>query len=139
AAMGRVQLSRLVGFNERRAKLVAAYHRELAGAEGISLPFVSHRGTPAYHIMPVLLDPGIDREKFMQAMRGAGIQTSIHYPPSHLFGWYRQCEPELSLPVTEDVAVREVTLPLFASMEAKQVGMVCEAIRGYFKRIGRAA
>jgi dTDP-4-amino-4,6-dideoxygalactose transaminase len=139
AAMGRVQLSRLDGFNERRAELVAAYRRELAGAEGISLPFVSHRGTSAYHIMPALLDPGVDREKFMQAMKGAGIQTSIHYPPSHLFGWYRQREPELRLSVTEEVAVREVTLPLFASMEPGQVSLVCGAIREYFKRIRKAA
>lgn len=139
AAMGRVQLTRLDGFNEQRGRMDAAYRARLGCVDGITLPFSSPRGIPAYHIMPALLAPGINRAKFMQALKVAGIQTSIHYPPSHLFGWYRKREPELSLPVTEDVCTREVTLPLFASMREEQVEQVCRVIREYFKRCEVAA
>jgi len=139
AAMGRVQLSRLEGFNAQRKKMDECYRTWLDDLEGISLPFSSHRGKPSYHIMPALLSPGIDREDFMQALKDSRIQTSIHYPPSHLFGWYRKQKPDQCLPVTEDVTAREVTLPLFASMQADQVELVCDVIRNYLEKREKAA
>ena len=60
---------------------------------------------PAHHIFPILLPDGVDRDAFMDAMRKAGVQTSIHYPPVHRFTYYLQRGPAFSLPITEAVAV----------------------------------
>ena len=62
-------------------------------------------------------------------MRSEGIQTSIHYPPIHRFSYYQNINPSVFLPKTEDVAAREVTLPLYPSMEQEKTQLVAETIK----------
>jgi dTDP-4-amino-4,6-dideoxygalactose transaminase len=71
---------------------------------------------------------GANRDAFMESMKLQGIQTSIHYPPIHSFEAYRDFHHN-PLPVTEDVARREVTLPLFPALTEDQVIMVAHAAR----------
>lgn len=132
AALGLVQLDKLEGDNLRREKLVAEYRERLAGLSGISLPFENHYGNAAYHIMPLLLN-GLDRDSFIEKLREKGIQTSIHYTPIHLFTYYRQRfgYKEGLLPLTESVAAREVTLPLYPSMGEDKISYIVDAIREF--------
>ena len=69
----------------------------------------------------------------MEWLKGRGIQSSVHYPPIHLFDFYRRTFgfTEGLLPVTEEVAKREVTLPLYPSMKAQDVQYVCDCIDEY--------
>jgi dTDP-4-amino-4,6-dideoxygalactose transaminase len=91
SALGRVQLGRVLKGNHRRGELAALYRQMLADqAPQVTVPFTQPRGQSSYHIMPVLLPPGSDKLAFMAAMKEAGIQTSWHYPPVHLFKIYRQ-------------------------------------------------
>ncbi len=125
SALGLVQLRKLAANNARRREITEAYWQSLAGS-GLGLPF-RQMGTgwePAYHIFPALLPEGTDRLRFIDTLRAAGIQTSIHYPPIHLFTHYRRLYPDVKLPVTEAVAAREVTLPLYPSMTDEQVMLV---------------
>jgi dTDP-4-amino-4,6-dideoxygalactose transaminase len=66
-------------------------------------------------------------------MKAQGVQTSIHYPPVHQFQIYRQMVESNSglapLVLTEEAARREVTLPLYPTMQADQVDWVVRAIR----------
>lgn len=135
AAIGRVQLRKLEANNARRADLVAHYRQRIREmVPEIELPFEGHRGLSAYHLMPILLPEGTQRELFMASMKAKGIQTSIHYPPIHRFSAYRQLAEEQGavLPLTEDVTRREVTLPLYPALTHEQVdevvGAVAEAI-----------
>lgn len=129
AALGLAQLARLEEFNSARERLTRRYREALARLDGIEACFLTPRGTPAYHIMPAMLDEGISRETFMSKMREASVQTSIHYPPIHEFSYYRSALGQTTgLPVTEDVGAREVTLPLFPSMTDSQFTKVVETI-----------
>jgi dTDP-4-amino-4,6-dideoxygalactose transaminase len=59
----------------------------------------------------------------MSAMAAQGIQTSIHYPPVNNFYYYKRLSPpghDHKLPYTNDIAAREVSLPLFPSMTLSQ-------------------
>jgi dTDP-4-amino-4,6-dideoxygalactose transaminase len=131
SALGLVQLGKLSDNNARRKAITEHYREGLKGeaACGIELPFSDNRGIPAYHIFPMLLPAGVDRIKFMESMRNAGVQTSIHYPPIHQFTYYRQRYPGLSLPVTEKVAAREVTLPLYPGLGDDEVERVLSAAK----------
>lgn len=135
SALGMVQLGKLHDNNQRRAAITRHYWNCLAES-GLGLPFRESSQDadcqPAYHIFPVLLPVGADRPSFMDAMRAAGIQTSIHYPPIHSFSYYRGLYPGVSLPVTEEIAAREVTLPLYPSMRDDQVQAVIDAAVNYF-------
>jgi len=130
SALGLVQLHKLVRNNARRQSITARYRQGLTGRgyEGIELPFTNSLGQSSYHIFPLLLPKEVDRQAFMDIMRARGVQTSIHYPPIHLFSYYRQRYPYVSLPITETVAGREVTLPLFPGMKNADTDYVIDSV-----------
>lgn len=130
ASLGRVQLSKLKANNERRHVLDGVY-RELFPVEipDVTLPYQVYAGVSAHHLRPILLPVGTDRQGFMEAMKTRGIQTSIHYPPVHQFSFYQQVTAgQSSLPVTDSVAMRQVTLPLYPGMTTTDVEIVVEAV-----------
>ncbi len=137
ASLGLVQLSKLEGNNEKRRQLTKRYRdllREIAPT--ITIPFTNHPGLSASHIMPIILPTGVNRFDFMEYMKSQGIQTSIHYPPIHKFTAYeisnRAIEPKL--PLTNDVSKREVTLPLYPTLQLIEVEIIVHHIQE-FQRI----
>ena len=124
SALGLTQLSKLMANNAKRRRLTDLYRIRLSGLRGLSLPYMSHPGVSGAHLFPVLLDAGLDREVFIEAMHAQGIQTSIHYPPVHRFTYYRQNDDSTRLPMTEEIASREVTLPLYPTMTGEDLELV---------------
>jgi dTDP-4-amino-4,6-dideoxygalactose transaminase len=131
SAIGRVQLGKLAAFNAGRARIVNWYEEYLQElAPAIHIPFQGHRGQSCHHIYPILLPEGSDRLAFMEAMKAQRIQTSIHYPPIHTFSAYQELRPvEGALAVTEAVARREVTLPLYPGLTQDDVLAVAQAVQ----------
>jgi dTDP-4-amino-4,6-dideoxygalactose transaminase len=128
AALGRVQLGKLDVNNARRRSLTQQYRKALQNlTPEITVPFGNHPGISSAHIMPVLLPAGTDRTRFMESMKAHGIQTSIHYPPIHHFTAYQKITNSL-LPITENLAEREVTLPLYPALSDADVVLVTKTI-----------
>jgi len=129
AAMGLVQLSHLPTWNARRRELTEYYRRRFAeNLPEVTVPFRSDHETAA-HLLPILLREGEDRGKVMERLRQAGIQSSIHYPPVHLFSYYQKKLPGISLPQTERFFSREITLPLHPTLTEKEVDIVVGAVQ----------
>jgi dTDP-4-amino-4,6-dideoxygalactose transaminase len=129
SALGLAQLAKLADNNAQRRKWTHAYWDALADLP-VDLPFkAADQGTSAYHIFPMLLPEGTDRQAFMTGLRDAGVQSSIHYRPVHTFSYYVQRYGKQSLPVTEAAAAREVTLPLYPTMGEAGVEVVVEAVK----------
>jgi dTDP-4-amino-4,6-dideoxygalactose transaminase len=129
AAIGLTQLGKVERNNQRRRELSQLYREALQElAPQVSVPFEQHQGTTSAHIMPVLLPPGTNRVGFMECMKEHGIQTSIHYPPIHTFTSYRD-DRTWQLPVTDEVAAREVTLPLYPMLSNEDVLEVVKAVK----------
>lgn len=131
AALGLVQLRKLETNNQRRAEAVNRYHEKLTALESLTLPFAHHEGTSSYHLMPIVLSAGEQRPGFMEFLKARGIQTSIHYPPIHQFTYYRSYTPPVTLPVTEQLGQRLVTLPLHPLITPQQIDMVVEAVTAW--------
>ena len=129
SALGLVQLEKLEAGNQRRRKISDWYRSQLAELDGMTIPYADHPGTSAAHLFPILLDPEVDRHVFMEAMKAEGVQSSIHYPPIHTFSYYRERFGEISLPRTESVGAREVTLPLYPSLREEQVVIVVQTVK----------
>ena len=131
SALGLEQLKKLAHNNELRRQWVHAYWAALAPLQALELglPFsTTEQGQPSYHIFPLLLPPGVERQPFMVALRDAGVQSSIHYAPIHTFSYFQQRYGQQSLPRTEEVALREVTLPLYPSMGLDKLNLVVESV-----------
>lgn len=136
AALGLIQLRKLAAANARRRELVAAYRKRLRGVAGLSLPFADRLADSAHHVFPILLDDAKHRASFREELRLRGIQTSVHYPPVHQFTHYRALVGDLKLPVTEEVAAREVTLPLHPLLSESDVDAICGAVAESLAVIG---
>jgi dTDP-4-amino-4,6-dideoxygalactose transaminase len=80
--------------------------------------------------MPILLPSNAKRQDVIGELRGQGIQTTIHYPPVHRLTLYRERFPEIRLPVTEDFAQRELTIPLHPQVTSSAVEAVVAALAG---------
>jgi len=129
SALGLVQLRKLKANNARR-KAITQQYWQLLSETGVGLPFSqASSGESSYHIFPVLLPEGVDRKGFMDTLRSAGVQSSIHYPPIHQFSYYREMYSGVMLPLTEAAAAREVTLPLYPTMNQEQVATVVSAVK----------
>jgi dTDP-4-amino-4,6-dideoxygalactose transaminase len=125
-----VQLRSLDDFNARRGERVEWYRKLLAGDSRWSLPFARHEGISAHHLFTVVLDEGVSREEVMRYMKEKGIQTSVHYPPAHLFSCYRQLDlGRPALPVTEELGRRMLTLPLYPGLSWMQANLVASTFR----------
>ena len=128
AAIGRVQLQKLSLNNQKRAERYTYYIQKLEKISEVQAPFKGRNGQMSYHILPVLLDETVNRRALMGKLKAMGIQTSIHYLPVHLFSEYRTvCQA--SLPYTEIVGQRELTLPLHPLLKFEEIDYVVDSLK----------
>jgi dTDP-4-amino-4,6-dideoxygalactose transaminase len=132
AAIGRIQLSRLLEENEARARIADRYRKALDGVDGLTMPFgaVDERRVSSHHLAVVVLPEGVDRDRVRAALDEKKIQTSVHYPPIHSFTQYRSLGQRRPLPQTDALAPRILTLPLYGGLSDEQVDDVVDALLG---------
>jgi len=129
ASLGIVQLGKLREDLEKRAFVRRWYEEALAGIEEVSVPFRGHGQFVSNYIFPVVLTDAcaVARDEVRDRLHSAGVQTSMHYPPVHRFSFYREFSREL--PVTERVAEKLITLPMYSSLTREDVFFVAQALR----------
>lgn len=129
AALGLVQLGKLDEANASRRRIVEAYRREISGIARVSLPFPDREDRLcSSHIFPILLADGIERLEIVESLKADGIQSSIHYPAIHQFTAYSSMELGAT-PIADEVARRELTLPLYPGMTEADVRLVADSLR----------
>lgn len=119
-----VKLRHLDRWTAARRRLAALYDALLADApvRPVAPPPETE---PAYHLYVVELD---GRDQVRRALKADGIETGVHYPlPCHL-------QPALggrpgALPVTEALAGRVLSLPMYPELPPEAVERVAAALR----------
>ncbi|MDB2520121.1 DegT/DnrJ/EryC1/StrS family aminotransferase [Planktomarina temperata] len=129
AAIGRVQLKKLLTANAQRKKIYERYSANLRNSE-IVVPFTHFCdcGSSSYHIMPIVLPKSSDRISIINVLQEKGIQTSIHYPNFKNFTAYRSIASSSVLPVVDEICERELTLPLHPRMTAADCDYVSSTL-----------
>lgn len=128
AAALRIKLKHLAEWNEKRRKNAALYKSLLEGTPGITLPHENPECAPVYHLFVIQLD---NRELVAQYLKEHGIATALHYPvPLHMQKAYAQLQiPTGALPITEKVAKRILSLPMYAELTEEQIVYVCQTLK----------
>ena len=128
SALGLIQLEKLKDANEQRKRLVERYIDRLKDNRKISIPFLDLPNIESvYHIFPILLDREIDRVWLIGKLKEDGIQSSIHYPAFRDFTAFKDIGLN-SAPIAEEIATRELTLPLYPTMSFDEVDLVCDSL-----------
>lgn len=129
SALGLVQLEKLTNANLQRKILVERYIERLIDVKGLSIPFLDLKDIESvYHIFPILLDKSIDRVSLIGQLKEEGIQSSIHYPAFKDFTAFKDIGLN-DAPIAEDIATRELTLPLYPTMTLVEVDLVCDTLK----------
>ncbi len=138
AAVLRRKLARLEDWNDERRRLGARLRSrllaeleqhsggrtvEIAGAPGAE-------GDHVYHLFVVQTDR---REELREHLSRSGVASAVHYPtPIHLTEAYAGLGlASGSLPVSERLAERMCSLPLFPDMTETELEQVVHAVRGF--------
>lgn len=124
AALINLSLSSLEEGMNLRTRIAERYESSLAGRAGIRLPTAEGRSS---HLFPVVLDKPAE---FHKKMADSRVQTGDHYPiPDHRqTAWEAQFGVQ-QLPVTEALAGRVATLPIFPMMTEAEISRVCDALQ----------
>jgi dTDP-4-amino-4,6-dideoxygalactose transaminase len=131
AAILRIKLKRLEGWNQQRRELASLYLEQLKGVGDIVLPLSDKE---AYHVYHLFVIRTKFRDNLSAHLAEHGIGTMIHYPvPPHLQKPYEFLNfRKGDFPITEKIAETCLSLPLWPGMIVPQVERVCEAVREFF-------
>ena len=128
------KLPRLDAWNAARRRVAGWYREALAG-----LPLVLPAEMPwAHHVYHLFVIRVAAREEFRAFLRGRGVETLVHYPvPLHL----QKALAGLGLgpgsfPVSEALAGKIVSLPIYPELTREQVAQVAAAAAAFFSARG---
>lgn len=128
AAILRVKLRHIDEFNQGRRRAAHAYSEALKDV--VTPPAEDGLGTHVYHQYTLLSERRDDIQKALQA---ADIACAIYYPiPLHQQKVFADECAGLSLPVTEDVSRRCLSLPIFPELSDAQIETIVATIRQVF-------
>jgi dTDP-4-amino-4,6-dideoxygalactose transaminase len=127
AAVLRIKLRRLEGWNARRRELAALYRELLADAD-VLLPAAMRGVEHVWHLF-VIRHP--ERDRLLADLHARGIGAGVHYPiPIHQQAPYAgvRTVPD-GAPVSTMLAGQILSLPLYPEMTDAQVAEVAHAVR----------
>lgn len=130
AAVGVAQLERLAELRAGRARVAAAYERELGGEGWVRLPRAGTDEVVDWFVYVVRLDPAIDRDALIGRLAARGVPSRPYFAPLHLQPFYRErfgFRPG-DFPVTERVAASTLALPLSSRLPDEDVEYVAAAL-----------
>lgn len=127
AALGLVQLSKLVALRERRAEIAARYQADLEGVGDLELPRPCEGEEPSWHLFMVQTK---ERDELARHLAGLGIMTGVHYPLITEFNALRYLAR--STPKASELSRRLLTLPLYSGMTGRDIDRVISGVRSHF-------
>jgi len=133
AAVLDVKLKYLVEDNAHR-KLIAKFYYENIFNPLITLPERLPDEQNVYHLFPILVASG-QRNALHDFLEHKGVGTVIHYPIApHKQKCYSMAEwntPQLCLPVTEQIADQELSIPIGPSISIEDVHKIVSIINSF--------
>lgn len=134
AALGVAQLAKCDRFLRRRRTIAARYNAEFSANSAFELPPDGGPGSgTSWHLYILRIDPrrfGLDRNRFIDELKHAGIGTSVHFIPLHLHPYYQRAFGYKAgdFPNAEDAYSRCVSLPIFPDLTDAEVGRIIAAV-----------
>lgn len=134
AAMGLCNLRHLDEEIGKRKKVVERYRERLGGVEGIKLSVAQKDVESNYAYFPVVFDGyKYTRNEVFEKLAEVGIGARKYFfPLTNSFECYRNYPTARTekTPVAQHMALRVLTLPLYADLSLDDVDRICEVILG---------
>lgn len=129
AAVLDVKLKYLDDDNAHRTS-IANYYYEHLNNPLVTLPDMLPTESNVFHLFPILVGQG-KRDQLHDYLQENGVGTIIHYPiPPHKQECYKEWNNR-SYPLTEQIAVEELSLPIGPTITLDEAGKVVELINNF--------
>jgi dTDP-4-amino-4,6-dideoxygalactose transaminase len=131
AVVLRAKLKRIDRYNDSR-RHVAHLYSELMADLPLETPYEDGIGRHVYHQYTLLSDR---RDEILEALQAKKIACSVFYPvPLHQQNVFKEDCAGLSLPNTEAIAARCLSLPICSELSDESVKEVVAVIRSVFEK-----
>jgi perosamine synthetase len=124
AAIGRVQLRKLDAILARKRASADWMSRRLEGIPGITPPYQLPHARSVHMLYTCLVDE--NRDAVLAHLLEVGIEARIYFPPAHLQPVFS--ENRQSLPVTEAVAAKMLSIPMHSRLSPDELARIADAI-----------
>jgi perosamine synthetase len=122
AAIGRVQLTRLTKWTEKRIHNANFLSQNL---EGVITPTVPQGYRHVFHQYTIRLE-GMDRDRFSGELSNRGIGNSVYYPnPIHKLPAFNS---KLDLPNTSVASKTVISLPIHPSLKERELELIAKTV-----------
>lgn len=126
AVILRAKLKRLPTYNQERRRVAHRYSEGLRGSVVIP-PHEDGKGTHVYHQYTVLSE---QRDAVMKKLADNQIASAIYYPvPLHKQKVFADVCKDVQLPVTDDIAQRCMSLPIYPELRDEQIDRIVDVIK----------
>ncbi len=127
AAVLDVKLKYLDQDNQHRKNMAKLYIKGIKNPL-VTLPDTLPEEQNVFHVFPILCEK---RDELQEYLKEKGIGTVIHYPiPPHKQECYKDWN-NISLPITESLANKELSLPIGPTITAKEVETIIKLINDF--------
>lgn len=127
AAIGVVQLKKLPVFNKKRAQIVQWYKNALE-KKGFDFQVTESYAAHSHNLFPVLLPENLipHRDAIIDRLKENNIGANVYYIPLHYHPFYKKEYGWKTgdAPITEKIFSRLINLPLYPSLQKKEVSYV---------------
>lgn len=132
AALLRVKLRHLPGWNERRREIAARYRELLQGTPLV----VAQERAPARHIYHQFTVRTPKRDALAGALADAGVGTAVHYPiPIPAQPMFAVPDVDRVFPNAARAAAEVLSLPCYPELRDEEVRTVADAVRDAIQRL----
>jgi len=136
AAIGRIQLKKLDGWNEKRRRNAALYDELLSDLDEVVLPPAGNSYVkPVHHLYVIRVKK---RDELKKWLEDNGIQCAVHYPlPIHLQPIYRQLFKFKGgeHPQSERVSKTCLSIPMYPNLTTDEIRYISEKIHEFYDKI----
>ncbi len=131
AAIGVVEMDYLDEYQRRRRKLYNIYQQNLKSNNNFK--FVEHPDESGLHLVYLILNEGVDRDKVLLDFFNEGITLSYHYKPLHLHKAYSNNELilEKDCKTADKISNRQLSLPFSHNLNEEQIEYVVSFMNNY--------